>query len=281
MFPNINESESRREDDIIFTSEHSRMQPQAAEEIVMSPDIIICDWNGTLIEYPDERPVLENTARDVFKASFPFHPFRMARIFRARRELEELYKRGRSNAEADFIRALFRIYNERIIEGMPASVILRSIERYACKRQTQAKLEHRVLRPIRECHKAGKTTGIFSAGYGYGIERILTVAGYAECFDFIEADKLKANRRESIGFGLDIYKKKPQFLLKLLKDKNLDARRVAYLGDSEDDEGCFEIVGYPVIAFLASDELKQKFALKYKAFVPKDEEDLANYLKRA
>jgi phosphoglycolate phosphatase-like HAD superfamily hydrolase len=244
----------------------------------MPPDFIICDWNGTLIEYPDERPVLENTARDVFKASFPFHPFRMARIFRARRELEELYKRGRSNAEADFIRALFRIYNQRIIEGVPTSVILRSIEKYARKRQTQAKLEHRVLRPIQELHQAGKATGIFSAGYGYGIEKILAVAGYAECFDFIEADKLKANRGEAIGFGLDIYKKKPQFLLKLLQEKNIDASKVAYLGDSEDDEGCFEIVGYPVVAFLAPDELKQRFALKYKAFVPKDEKDLADYL---
>jgi len=244
----------------------------------MSPNIIICDWNGTLIEYPDERPVLENTARDVFKASFPFHPFRMARIFRARRELEELYRRGRSNAEPDFIRALFRVYNERIIAGMPVSVILSSIGKYACKRQTQAKLEHRVLKPIRECHQAGKTTGIFSAGYGYGIEKILAVAGYTGCFDFIEADKLKANRGEAIGFGLDIYKRKPQFLLKLLKDKNMDASKVAYLGDSEDDEGCFEIVGYPVMAFLATDELKEKFARKYKAFVPKNERDLTDYL---
>ena len=244
----------------------------------MPPDVIICDWNGTLIEYPDERPVLENTARDVFKASFPFHPRRMARILRARRELEELYKKGRSNAEADFIRALFRVYNERIIEGVPVPVILRSIEKYARKRQTQAKLEYRVLRPIRECHQAGKTTGIFSAGYGYGIEKILAAAGYAECFDFIEADKLKANRGEAIGFGLDIYKKKPQFLLKLLKDRNIDASRVAYLGDNEDEEGCFEIVGYPVVAFLAPDELKQRFALKYRAFVPKDEKDLADYL---
>jgi phosphoglycolate phosphatase-like HAD superfamily hydrolase len=248
--------------------------------LAMPLDVIICDWNGTLIEYPDERPVLENTARDVFKASFPFHPFRMARIFRARRELEELYRRGRSNAEPDFIRALFRIYNERIIEGVPVSVVLSSIAKYARKRQTQAKLEHRVLRPIRECHHAGKTTGIFSAGYEYGIERILAVAGYAECFDFIEADKLKTNRGEAFGFGLDIYKRKPQFLLRLLKDKNLDASKVAYLGDSEDDEGCFEMVGYPVMAFLATDELKQKFARKYKAFVPRDENDLAEYLGR-
>jgi phosphoglycolate phosphatase-like HAD superfamily hydrolase len=245
----------------------------------MPPDVIICDWNGTLIGYPDERPVLENTARDMFKASFPFHPLRMARILKARRELEELYRKGRDNAETDFIRELFRIYNERIIEGMPVSLILRSIEKYARKPQTQDKLEHRVLRPIKDCHQAGKTTGIFSAGYEYGIERILAAAGYTECFDFIEADKLKASRGEAIEFGLDIYKKKPQGLLKLLQDRKIDASRVAYLGDSEDDEGCFELVGYPVAAFLTPDELKQRFALKYKAFVPKDEQDLANYLK--
>jgi len=244
----------------------------------MPPDVIICDWNGTLIEYRDERPVLENTARDMFKASFPFHPFRMARILKARKELEELYRKGGGDAETDFTRELFRIYNERIIKGVPVPVILRSIERYARKRQTQAKLEYRVLRPIRECHQAGKTTGIFSAGYGQGIERILAAAGYAECFDFIEADKLKENKGKAIEFGLNIYKKKPPLLLKLLQEKNIDARRVAYLGDSEDDEGCFEIVGYPVVAFLAPDEIKQKFARKYKAFVPKDEKDLADYL---
>jgi phosphoglycolate phosphatase-like HAD superfamily hydrolase len=214
----------------------------------------------------------------MFKASFPFHPLRMARILKARRELEELYIKARGNAETDFIRELFRIYNERIIEGIPVSLVLRSIEKYARKRQTQDKLEHRVLRPVRECHQAGKTTGIFSAGYGYGIEKILSAAGYAKSFDFIEADKLKENRGEAIAFGLDIYKRKPQFLLKLLQEKKIDPKRVAYLGDSEDDGGCFEIVGYPVAAFLTPDELKQRFALKYNAFVPKDEKDLANYL---
>jgi len=244
----------------------------------MPLDFIICDWNGTLIEYRDERPVLDNTARAIFKASFPFHPLRMARILKARRKLEELYRAGGRDAESDFIRELFRIYNERIIKGVPISWVLRSIEDYAHKPQTQAKLEYRVLRPIKECHQAGKATGIFSAGYRHGIERILAAAGYAESFDFIEADKLKENKGKAIEFGLNIYKKKPPLLLKLLQDKNIDDSRVAYLGDSEDDEGCFEIVGYPVVAFLAPDELKQRFARKYKAFVPKDEKDLTDYL---
>jgi len=247
----------------------------------MPLEVVIADWNGTLIEYPDERPVLENTARDVFRASFPCHARRMARILKARRELEAMYQGGRHNNDFDFIRELFRIYNQRIIEGVPVSLIHRSVERYARRQRTQSQLDHRVLRPIRDCHEAGKVTGIFSAGYGHGIERILSVAGYARYFDFIEADVLRENGGKAISFGLNIYKRKPPLLQKLLEDRNIDPRRVAYLGDNEDEEGCFEMVGYPIVAFLATDELKERFARKYKAFVPKDEKDLADFLKCA
>lgn len=247
----------------------------------MPCDAIICDWNGTIIAYRNERPILEGIAVDVFKACFPFHPFRMARIFKARRELETLYQEGRRDNEFDFVREMFRVYNERIINGVAVSIIYRSIEKHANKRQTQAKLDHRILRPIKECHQAGKTTGIFSAGYKYGIERILAVAGYDRYFDFCEADRLREDDGRAVEFALDVYKRKPTLLLELLRDRNMDASRVAYLGDSEDDEGCFEIVGYPVLAFLAPEELKESYAQKYKAFVPADEKDLANYLRHA
>ncbi|HUV53232.1 MAG TPA: HAD family hydrolase [Dehalococcoidia bacterium] len=247
----------------------------------MSINVIICDWNGTLIEYRDEKPVLENTARDVFKASFPFHPFKMMRILRARRELERLYLRAQRGNEFDFIREMFKVYNEQIIKGTSVITILRSIEKYAFKPQTQARLDHRILKPVRERHQAGKTTSIFSAGYGHGIARILAAAGYDKDFDFIEADILKQNSGKAVGFGLDIYKNKPLLLEKLLRDRNIDAGKVAYLGDNEDEAGCFEMVKYPIVAFMAPDELKQKFAQAYKAFVPKDEKDLINYLKSA
>ncbi len=247
----------------------------------MPIDAIICDWNGTLIEYRDEKPVLENTARDVFWASFPFHPLKIMRILRARRELENLYLRARRGNEFDFVREMFRVYNEQIINGVPVSVVLRSVESYARKPQTLAKLDQRVLRPIRKCHQTGKTTGILSAGYGHGTERILAAAGYDKDFDFIEADVLKQNSGRAIGFGLDIYKRKPPLLEKLLKDRNIDAKRTAYIGDSEDDEGCFEMVKYPIVSFLAPEELKQRYAAKLKAFIPRDELELSNYLKSA
>ena len=247
----------------------------------MPCDAIICDWNGTLIRYQDERPILEGVAVDVFRASVPFHPFRMARILKARKELETLYQEGRRENEFDFVREMFRIYNERIINGVPVSIIRRSIGNHAKKLETQAKLDHRILRPIKQCHQAGKNTGILSAGYKYGIKRILAVSGYDRYFSFIEADQLRENHGRAIGFALDFYKKKPTLLLQLLQDRGMDASRVAYLGDSEDDEGCLEIVGYPVLAFLAPEELKESYSRKYKAFVPEDEKDLANYLRYA
>ena len=245
----------------------------------MALNAIICDWNGTIIKYRTERPLLENVAVDVFKASIPFHPFKMARILRARRELRTLYREWQHHVEADSVREIFKIYNDKIINGTPVSIIRRSIDEYATHQHTQAALDHRILRTIKECHIAGKTTGILSAGYRYGIERILTVAGYHEFLDFLEADYLEENDGKAIEFRLGIYARKADELLKLLSERSLEASRVAYVGDSEDDEGCFEIVGYPVLTLLAPDELKNRYAQKYKAFVPKDETDLMNYFK--
>ena len=167
---------------------------------------------------------------------------------------------------------------ERILNGMPVHLIHRSVKEYANRRQTWDKLEYRVLRPVDERHRAGKTTGILSVGYRYGIQMILKATGYDGCFDFYEANLLKERGGRAIAIELNIYKNKPQLLLKLLRDRNIDSRKVIYLGDSEDDAGCFEIVGHPVVAFLAPEELKERYAQKYKAFVPRDEEDLAKYL---
>jgi 3-deoxy-D-manno-octulosonate 8-phosphate phosphatase KdsC-like HAD superfamily phosphatase len=68
-------------------------------------------------------------------------------------------------------------------------------------------------------------------------------------------------------------------MLKILKERNLEAKRVVYIGDSLDDKGCFELIGYPVVSLLAGEELKKRFCSEFKAFVPKDEADLAAYLK--
>ena len=92
---------------------------------------------------------------------------------------------------------------------------------------------------------------------------------------------MKQSLRISLHHFLDfsIYENKAELLLKILKDRDLDPKKTAYLGDAMEDAGCFEVIGHPIVSFLTPEVLKQKFAQEYKAFIPKDEADLARYLK--
>ena len=247
----------------------------------MPPKAIICDWNGTLIEYRDERPILESIAVEIFKASIPFHPKRMARILSAKKELESLHKAIYSEEGLDFVTEIFRVYNGKIIKDVPISIIQRAVEKYARKQKTRSMLDYKILRPVKKAHDEGKTTGIFSAGYGYGIITILKAVDYYRFFDFCEADKLIHSDGRSIEIGRNIYKRKAELLPSLLEKQDLKASITAYIGDNQDDEGCFEIVKYPIVSFSAPDEQKELCARKYKAFIPKDEPDLLKYLDNA
>ena len=247
----------------------------------MPCEAVISDWNGTIIDYRDEKPILEAVAVGVFRKSLPFHPSRMVRILKAHHGLRKLYAEKRRDGDFDFVKEMFRLYNHRIIRGLPVSLVYGAVEEYARKSRTQSMLDFRMLRCLKECHDAGMTAGIFSAGFRYGIESILRFAGYSRAFDFCEADDLEENDGKALGFPLKIYRNKAALLVDLLSDRGLDPSCVAYIGDSEDDEGCFEIVRYPVVAFLAPDHIKEAYARNYGAFVPRTEQELREYLTRA
>ena len=246
----------------------------------MSFEALISDWNGTLIEYRTEMRALERVGVDAFRASVPLHPLRALRILKAREQLRAIRRQGLPDTDFDSIKDMFGVFNQKVVSGLPTSVVQASFERYAKSGETQSKLDLRLLRLIKESHEAGKTTGILSAGYRYGIERVLTVAGYRQHFDFCEADGFRTEHGRVIEFGLNIYRNKPRLLRELLGERHLQAEQVAYIGDSEDDEGCFEIVGYPIVAFFAPAEFKDKCGQKYKAFAPDSESCLRDYLMR-
>jgi phosphoglycolate phosphatase-like HAD superfamily hydrolase len=244
----------------------------------MPCEAMISDWNGTLIRYRTEMPVLERVGVDAFRASVPFRPLRTLRIIKARAQLRALQRQGRRETDFDFIKDMFTVFNLMVVSGLPTSVVQASFERYAKNPETQSRLDFRLLRVSRDFHEAGRTTGILSAGYRIGIERALAVAGYRHCFDFCEADEFRTVDGRVLEFGLNIYRNKPRLLRRLLTERHLEANRVAYVGDSEDDEGCFEIVGYPIVAFLAPREFKDKCSREYGAFVPDSEESLREHL---
>jgi phosphoserine phosphatase len=244
----------------------------------MTSSSIICDWNGTLFEDPDEEAIIRQMSVDLAKSYLPWHPFKFVRLLNARSRLETLNKGRNRDSEIDPVFEMLRLYDEKVIKGVPMSVVHRFVEKYSNLSQVQGKLVYRALRPVAERHRAGTVTGILSAGYGYGIQMILKSAGYSDCFDFYEANLLTEAEGIATGFTLKIYKNKAELLLGLLKDRNLDAKRTAYMGDSLDDAGCFEVAGHPIVSFLTPDDLKQKFAQKYGAFIPRNEIELARYL---
>ena len=245
----------------------------------MTCSAIICDWNGTLYEDIDEEVIVRAIIVDLAKGYIPSHPFKFARLIKTKNDLETLRRKRNQGRENVRLVELLQSYSEKIIKGVPMSSIRRLVEKYSLRRDVQAKVVLKALRPVAERHRSGITTGILSAGYNYGIQMILKWAGYGDCFDFYKANILSETEDKAVRFTMSVYKNKAELLINILKDKNLDPKKTAYLGDAMEDVGCFEAVGYPIVSFLTPEELKQKFAHDYRAFVPKDESDLAGYLK--
>ena len=245
----------------------------------MTRSAIICDWNGTLYEDVDEEAIVKAVIVDLAKSYIPSHPFKFARLIKIKNELEILNRKRNQGLGNDRMVEVLQAYSQKLIKGVPMSLVRRLVEKYSNRRDVQNKVVFQVLRPVAECHRSGITTGILSAGYSYGIQMILKSAGYVDCFDFYKANILTETEDKAIGFTLSIYKNKAELLLNILKDRDLDPKKTAYLGDALEDVGCFEVIGRPIVSFLTPEVLKQKFAQEYRAFIPKDESDLARYLK--
>ncbi len=245
----------------------------------MTCSAIICDWNGTLYEDTDEEAIVRAIIVDLAKSYIPSHPFKFAHLLKTKKELETLNRKRNQGLENGCLVEMLQSYSEKIIKGVPMSLVRRLVEKYSNRRDVLDKVVFKVLRPVTERHRSGITTGILSAGYSYGIQMILKSAGYVDCFDFYKANILTETEDKAIGFTLSIYKNKAELLLKILKDRGLDPKKTAYLGDVLEDVGCFEVIGHPIVSFLTPEVLKHKFAQEYRAFIPKDESDLARYLK--
>jgi len=245
----------------------------------MTCSAIICDWNGTLYEDIDEEAIVKAIIVDLAKSYIPSHPFKFARLLKTKNELETLRRKRNQGLENDRLVEILQAYSEKVIKGVPMSLVRHLVEKYSNRRDVQDKVVFKVLRPVAERHRSGITTGILSAGYSYGIQMILKSAGYVDSFDFYKANILTETEDKAIGFTLSIYKNKAELLLKILKDRDLDPKKTAYLGNALEDVGCFEAIGHPIVSFLTPEVLKRQFAQKYGAFIPQDESDLARYLK--
>ena len=248
----------------------------------MACEALISDWNGTLIQYRSEMPALERVGVAAFRASIPFHPLRAVRILKARGQLRAIRRQGRPDTDFDFIKDMFRVFNQKVVSGLPTSVVEASFDRYSKSAETQSMLDLRLLRVVRESHEEGRTTGILSAGYRYGIERVLTVAGYRRHFDFCEADEFISEDGRVIEFGLNIYRNKAKILHRLLAERHLEAAQAAYIGDEAKTKKVLRDRAIPRRRLSCSPTTSSSSAPgSTGTFVPDSEASLREYLLRA
>jgi phosphoglycolate phosphatase-like HAD superfamily hydrolase len=247
----------------------------------MTIKYLICDWNGTLIGFNNEKPLFQAIGKEIFKSALPFNVGRIVRMQKAKAQMDELAGKWGREKDLGLIKEIFQIFNTSFIEGIPMVKIIRFIDKYAASDMVQKKLQKELLNIVRGLKLKGKKTGIFSAACKYPIEKVIGVAGYDKDFDFIEADQIYSEDGKAMGFGLSIYGHKHELIDEIFQRRNINPEEVAYIADTEDEAGCFEKVKYPVVSLLVSDELKNKFAREYKAFVPESIEDLDNYLNKS
>ena len=141
---------------------------------------------------------MEGIARDYFLASFPWHPAQISRILQVRKKLKLLYREKRRDPSFDYIVEMFRVFNENIVNGLPSEFVFKCIERYARHDNTVKKIDPRLMRIVESCHRAGKITGILSAGFIFNIRSTLHAIGKENLFNSIEANILQEHEGKAV-----------------------------------------------------------------------------------
>ncbi|MFH1420837.1 MAG: hypothetical protein ABIG30_02610 [Candidatus Aenigmatarchaeota archaeon] len=244
----------------------------------MKPELIVSDWNGTLITDLDDKAVLKQIGMDELKHS-ALRPRRWGRVkhlFDTKKQLETLVAKYRSDRQAkgDLLRDTLEIYNREVIDGMPMRRISISLDRYAAKaveRLDAAFLEF--------CDAANclQEASILTSAYESGVRAVVHIAGHRYPNSlflkqplFISGSvMLTTDWTGDVAKGLELrnYHDKTEPLLALLTGTCYTPRTrpeaVVYMGDDYRDEPCAEIVGRFVVAPLATDEYRQHMAQRF------------------
>jgi len=261
--------------------------------------VAVCDWNGSLVEYRDEKPVLEYLALGLLTRSLPFfavkkllknkpeqlemaeeihrtlgfglrfHPLVARRLAQAKEELETLYERGEDSKDSDFAREMLRIYNERVIRGVPMDVVDDLINTFASNRGIK-QLNYDIIFAHWNARNSGwiKRSGILSTGYKGGIKAVLFCRGHSHHFDFIGANDMAQDERgRATGIRFGIWDDKGYHFRRFFEDgyplEIATPDECVYIGDGPGDEQCFERAGYRVLSQYADPEFRKHFEDKY------------------
>ena len=136
----------------------------------MTCSAIICDWNGTLYEDIDEEAIVKAIIVDLAKGYIPSHPFKFARLLKTKNELENLRRERNQGLENDRLVEILQAYSEKVIKGVPMSLVRHLVEKYSNRRDVQDKVVFKVLRPVAERHRSGIVQAYYLPGIVMGFK---------------------------------------------------------------------------------------------------------------
>lgn len=232
----------------------------------MKSELIVSDWNRTLIEDTDDKPVLKQIAMDELRrcGKRPWLWGRVAKLYMTKRKLERMTAEYSDDPEsqAELLRATYELYNTRVLDGMPLERIGRSVKEYGT--EARERLDEQTFSDLVCCKQSGIGIVILTSAFHDGVVATLGKQTAEHDFDFIYASMMKKNPDGTAkGIELHNYDNKPETLKKILDKTKADPKKVVYMGNDFRDEHCAELVGRFVVPPLATDEFRQHMASKY------------------
>ncbi|MBI3412670.1 MAG: HAD family hydrolase [Candidatus Aenigmarchaeota archaeon] len=245
---------------------------------------IVSDWNGTLFKPPTDEGLNKTIAYAALghavnglKHGQVWKAADVARLALTKGQLEKMVRRYEAGEIP--INDVYDLFNRRVLSDMPILVFSRAIYKYA--RSHRSDLDDNVLMPVSTAAQAGKETGILSVSYSGSIIHILGL-DRLRLFGKIVAHGIVGSGSKVIGFNTDIYGRKAEVLEdRFFREGNLRPETTLYIGDSGEDEPVASVLpqGNFIVPFLATDDFKEKMASKHNAFVPKNREELQDFLR--
>jgi phosphoglycolate phosphatase-like HAD superfamily hydrolase len=241
--------------------------------------LVICDWNRTLFkDYFEETFCVQIFKLVAVKALKNFNIPEIISLTLLAVKSKHLLWRAKRGKTTNSIYELIALLNKDLFSKIAKDDLTKLLEAYG--QAGMAKLDLRLLKPLKNLkERKNIRLGIISSGYYQGIKQILERSGFI--FDFIIADDFLSAESSGVRFELKVNSNKADILERILREEKVKKEDVMYIGDDSRDEECLREVGFPVAAFLATDENKLRFEKAYNAFVPKTQRDLEKYLDKA
>ncbi len=249
----------------------------------MTVKYIVCDWNGTLFEPPTDEELNKaiayarlNDAVSGIKHGKLRRAWDVGKLLSAKKQLKKRlaeYKAGRRP-----LAEVYEPFNRLVVNGMSADLFWDTIGDYATN--NHYKLDRRMVEPLRD---GEQRKGILSVSQRAAIINILMANGMDGFFrDFVSNRALMTEDEKRMSHvTLDIYGKKGEvFEDEFLADSGYVAGETVYAGDTEDDLPIADLLprGHFVVPFYATDAFREMASGKYGAFVPKNQQDWADFL---